>query len=77
MDHQVKVRGFRIELGEIEAALNDREEIEEVAVVAQEADGGGKRLVAYVVGKDGKRISGEEVKAAIREKLPSTWCLRW
>jgi thioesterase domain-containing protein/acyl carrier protein len=49
--------------------LNEREEIEEVAVVAQEADGG-KRLVAYVVVKGGKRISGEEVKAAIREKLP-------
>jgi amino acid adenylation domain-containing protein len=70
IDHQVKVRGFRIELGEIEAALKGEGEIEEAIVVAREESGGGKRLVAYITVKEGARISGDEVKAAIREKLP-------
>jgi amino acid adenylation domain-containing protein len=69
-DQQVKVRGFRIELGEIEAALKGEKEIEEAVVVAREEDGGGKRLVGYVVIKDGERISASELKAVMRQKLP-------
>ncbi len=47
-DHQVKVRGHRIELGEIEATLRGLPEVTDAAVQVV-GEGGGKRLVGYVV----------------------------
>ncbi|HEV2149835.1 MAG TPA: amino acid adenylation domain-containing protein [Longimicrobiaceae bacterium] len=52
-DHQVKIRGFRIELGEIEAALAGHPEVRECVAVAAEVAPGERRLVAYLVGRDG------------------------
>ena len=64
-DEQVKVRGFRIEPGEVEAALLSHEAVREAAVIARD-EGGGHRLVAYVVGVPGAAVPNA---SALREHL--------
>ena len=71
VDFQVKIRGFRIELGEIESCLDRFEQVEYRIVVAREDTPGDKRLVAYVVPKEGETIDRANLKAFMREKLPS------
>ncbi|HWS88833.1 MAG TPA: amino acid adenylation domain-containing protein, partial [Pyrinomonadaceae bacterium] len=72
VDNQVKVRGFRIELGEVEAALQEHPAVlEAVAVARAEAGGAGRRLVAYVVGKDGPgRPAAAELREHLQRRLP-------
>lgn len=48
-DHQMKLRGFRIELGEIEAAIRQCPFVQDVAVIAQEAEDGETTLAAYLI----------------------------
>jgi amino acid adenylation domain-containing protein/non-ribosomal peptide synthase protein (TIGR01720 family) len=68
LDEQVKVRGYRIELGEVEAALREIEGVGECVVVARDEDGGGgKRLVAYLVGEG---VEVAELRRRLRERLP-------
>jgi amino acid adenylation domain-containing protein len=70
IDHQVKVRGYRIELGEIEAALMMHPAVRQSAVVATEQEGGGNRLVGYLVAEEGQAISASEIRRHLKQSLP-------
>jgi len=70
VDHQVKVRGFRIELGEIEAALGRHPGLREAVVVARDEGELGKRLVAFLVAKEGDGPPAAELRDFLRRGLP-------
>ncbi|MGH7927987.1 MAG: non-ribosomal peptide synthetase, partial [Candidatus Binatia bacterium] len=69
IDRQVKIRGFRVELDGIEAALRKHPLVENTAVMS---DGASiqKRLVAYLVPKQGAVLNVADVKHFISTKLP-------
>lgn len=70
-DRQVKIRGFRVELGEIESTLMKLSSINNVAVICSEINGS-DYLVAYIVhNKCSEKISIDEIKETLKEKLPS------
>ena len=69
LDTQVKIRGFRIEPGEIEAALLAQGGIEHAVVIARD-DAVGKRLVAYLVGRDEAVADAGELRRKLQQSLP-------
>ena len=69
-DQQVKVRGFRVEPAEVESALTAHPKVAEVVVMAR-ADGGAKRLVAYLVPAEGEPApTHTELRAHLGAGLP-------
>jgi amino acid adenylation domain-containing protein len=70
MDQQVKIRGFRIELGEIETILAQHDGVKQVVVVVREDSPNDKRLVAYVVFRNGQTATDSALKDFLRHKLP-------
>ena len=70
VDYQVKIRGFRIELGEVEAALREQASVRDAVVMAHEDTSGDKRLVAYLVSGEGVRPTADELRRALKVKLP-------
>src|SRR5262245_45793513 len=70
VDDQVKARGFRIELGEIEAALRESPEVRSAVVAVKEDKVGEGRLVAYVVGAEGKAVVVNELRRSLKRRLP-------
>jgi amino acid adenylation domain-containing protein len=70
-DHQIKIRGFRIELGEIEAALAQHPGVLEAAATVFEQSAADKRLVGYIVPKDGSAPSVPDVRSFLKQKLPA------
>jgi amino acid adenylation domain-containing protein len=69
-DYQVKVRGFRIELGEIESGLASHPSVREAVAVVREDAPGDKRIVAYIVGKEGPPAPPATLRARLKERLP-------
>nr|QIE08756.1 non-ribosomal peptide synthetase [Amycolatopsis benzoatilytica] len=70
VDDQVKIRGFRVEPGEVEAVLSRDDRVERAVVVPREDTPGIRRLVAYVVLRNGS-VDGlrEQVAAQLPEYL--------
>jgi natural product biosynthesis luciferase-like monooxygenase protein len=69
VDRQVKVNGVRIELGDVEAALGRLPGVREAAVVPH-GDDTDRRLIAYVVSHGATAPGQEELRTALRERLP-------
>lgn len=70
LDHQVKIRGYRVELGEIAACFLEHPQIRDTVVTAEEDGSGGKRLVAYVVGRHGDPFDVAALRHFLKERLP-------
>jgi amino acid adenylation domain-containing protein len=75
IDHQVKIRGIRVEPPEVEAALAAHPAIGGAVVAAREDAPGEKRLIAWIISKEGAKEeavlpSRGELRDFLRERLP-------
>ncbi|HLQ25890.1 MAG TPA: amino acid adenylation domain-containing protein [Acidiferrobacterales bacterium] len=70
VDSQVKVRGHRIELQEIESVLARQANVGEVVVVAIGTSPDANRLIAYIVAKVKPAPTVNELRSALKERLP-------
>lgn len=69
-DFQIKIRGFRVETGEIEAVLCHHPLVRESVVVAQDIEGRGQQLVAYVVPQTDRLPNENELRTFLKKQLP-------
>ncbi|MHC5858902.1 non-ribosomal peptide synthetase [Nostoc sp.] len=70
LDNQVKIHSFRIELAEIETILGQYPGVQKTVVIAKEDVPGDKRLIAYVVPKEGETFGSEQLLNFLQQKLP-------
>ena len=70
-DGQIKLRGFRVELGEVEAIIGAHPDVHHVcADLCDAADESRRRLVAFVVLKDGANLPAVALKRWLAERSP-------
>ncbi|WP_391527923.1 amino acid adenylation domain-containing protein [Photorhabdus akhurstii] len=69
IDKQVKIRGHRIEIEEIETKLLEHKDVQDVAIVIDEANADASILKAFVVLSEGSAVSGEELKQYLSSHL--------
>jgi amino acid adenylation domain-containing protein len=69
IDQQVKIRGFRIEPGEVESMLRQHKGIADALVASRDNGLGEKRLIGYVISKNGPP-SPIELRDFLKTKLP-------
>jgi amino acid adenylation domain-containing protein len=67
---QAKIRGHRIELGEIETALRQHPKVQAAAVLALGPETGDKRLVTYLVTREGEKVKSSELRSHLNARLP-------
>jgi amino acid adenylation domain-containing protein len=70
VDTQVKIRGFRVEPGEVESVLLEHPEVREVVVLPRDDGGDDKRLVAYVVLREGSAGSSRDLREFLQARVP-------
>ena len=70
VDEQVKIRGFRVEPGEIEAVICQHPLVSRALVIVREDLEGNKKLVGYVIAKQGTEVTGAQLRGYLKEKLP-------
>jgi len=70
IDYQVKIRGFRIELGEVETVLDQHPMVQASVVVSRKDRTGDKRLVTYIVSKQGEAPTVSNLRDFLKKKLP-------
>jgi amino acid adenylation domain-containing protein len=71
LDDQVKVKGYRIEPREVEECLASHDDVEQAVVVADTDAVGERRLVGYLLAREGAALpEAGELKAFCRERLP-------
>ncbi|AFM18251.1 non-ribosomal peptide synthase/amino acid adenylation enzyme [Mycolicibacterium chubuense NBB4] len=69
-DEQVKIRGYRVELGDVRAALAGLDGVDQAVVIARDDDGGGPRLVGYVVESAAGAVDPAAARCVLAERLP-------
>ena len=69
-DFQVKVQGYRIELGEIETRMQEYAGVDLCMMTVREDTPKEKRLVGYIVAKQGMSVDPAELRAHLSAKLP-------
>jgi acyl-coenzyme A synthetase/AMP-(fatty) acid ligase len=69
-DRQIKIRGYRVELDEIESVLGAFDDVTEAAVVVLKDDSGLATIVAVVLPRGPRQISGEELRRRAADRLP-------
>jgi amino acid adenylation domain-containing protein len=69
-DRQIKIHGFRVELGEVECALNSHPGVRESFVATRKDNVGETYLVAWLGVTDISRLTIDDVRTHLRERVP-------